>query len=267
MDIEIAKFLEKVFIKARRYLLTKGYEEDYIVKKNPAGDYSRAFDIRAEEIIINELSKEYPDYGVVSEEIGDISTNQSEHFFVIDPVDGSFNFIRRIGGVGCSIALFENFDKDLRNVFFAFVGNYITGEIIFAKKGSGAYKNYKKVHCNNVFSVSEAVAGINFDYDISKDREKILPMLKSFKKVRYIGAASIDLCNVAIGAYDAFVDMRNNLTAENFCAAQLIIKESGGIFTDGRGNEITTFSMDERFSIIGSATLELAKGIVRTLLT
>jgi fructose-1,6-bisphosphatase/inositol monophosphatase family enzyme len=94
-----------------------------------------------------------------------------------------------------------------------------------------------------VQSVSEAVAGINFDYNIPKERERVLSLLKSFKKVRYIGAASVDLCNVANGAYDAFIDIRDDLTPENFCAAQLVIKEAGGVFTDGLGNEITNFLM------------------------
>jgi fructose-1,6-bisphosphatase/inositol monophosphatase family enzyme len=134
VNVEIAKLLERSFLKARKYLLTKGYEESQVIKKNPAGDVSRAFDIKVEEILVNDLSKNFPGYGVISEEIGDFNAAQKKNFFVIDPVDGSYNFIRKIGGASCSIALFENFDKDLRNVFFAFVGNYITGNIIFAER-------------------------------------------------------------------------------------------------------------------------------------
>ncbi|MCL5986457.1 MAG: hypothetical protein M1371_07805 [Actinobacteria bacterium] len=265
VNVEVAKLLESSFIKAREYLLTKGYEESQVVKKNPTGDVSRTFDIKVEELLINDLSRNFPDYGVISEEVGDLNTKLSKNFFVIDPVDGSYNFIRKIGGASCSIALFDNYNKNLKNVFFAFVGNYLTGNIFFAERDLGAYENYKRINCNRVYSIYEAVAGINFDFNIPKEREKVLSMLKSFKKIRYIGAASVDLCNVANGAYDAFVDIRDDLTPENFCAAQLIIKEAGGVFTDGLGNEITNFYMTDRFSIIASANTKLLKNIIKIL--
>jgi myo-inositol-1(or 4)-monophosphatase len=267
MDTEIIKIFNNIFCRARKYLLTKGYEESHIVKENPLGDVSRYFDIKAENILIEGLSKEFPDYGIISEEIGEITHDGANHFFIIDPVDGSYNFLRKIGGAGCSIALLKDSKEDIRNVFIAFVGNYVTGDIFFSQKDCGAYQNSRKIHCSNVTEVFDAVAGIDFDFENPVDRKRIFSLLTCLKRVRYIGSASIDLCNVANSAYDAYIDYRDDLTPENFCAAQLIIKESGGIFTNGCGNEITAFSMDERFSIIGSATLELTRSIVRKLLT
>lgn len=73
------------------------------------GYISRAFDIKAEEILIDDLKRQFPGFGIISEEVGEISQNKSDKFFIIDPVDGSFNFLRRIGGAGLSIALFEPF--------------------------------------------------------------------------------------------------------------------------------------------------------------
>lgn len=75
--MEIVKTLENAFLKARKYLLTKGYEENQVVRKNPSGDISRVFDIKAEEILINELSRQFPGFGIISEEIGEIN-NKNE---------------------------------------------------------------------------------------------------------------------------------------------------------------------------------------------
>ena len=104
--------------------------------------------------------------------------------------------------------------------------------------------------------------GIDFDYNRPTDREKLFNLINLTYKIRYIGSASIDLCNVAYGAYDAYIDVRDDLTPENFCAAQLIIKEAGGVLTNKFGGEITKFSMIDRFSIIACATSELNKEIV-----
>lgn len=261
----IIKILENAFIKARKYLLTEGYEEAQVIRKNPSGDISRAFDIKAEEILINDLKGQFPDFGIISGEVGEIKDGKggkSDKFFIIGPVDGSFNFLRRIGGAGLSIALFEGGIKDLRNVTHGFIGNYITEDIFFAKKGLGAFLNYKKIGCTKTTKVSDATMGIDFDYNSPSDRAKLFNLLTLVYKIRYIGSASIDLCNVACGAYDAHIDVRDDLTPENFCAAQLIIREADGVFTDKLGNEIREFSMIDRFSIIACSTSKLNKEIV-----
>ena len=109
--MRITKIINNAFIKARKYLLTEGYLDSHIVRKNPSGDISRAFDIKAEEILVNDIKKEFPGFGIISEEVGDIKGSKRNKFFIIDPVDGSFNFMRRIGGAGCAVALFEGGKK------------------------------------------------------------------------------------------------------------------------------------------------------------
>jgi len=222
--MEIIKILENSFLKARKYLLAEGYKEGQVVRKNPSGDISRIFDIRDEEILVNELKKEFPDFGIISEEVGEIKDGKggkSDKFFIIDPVDGSFNFIRRIGGAGLSIALFEGGRKDLRNVTIGFIGNYITGDIFFATKDSGAFLNYKKIRCTNTTKISDAIVGVDFDYSSPPDRAKLFNLFTLPKRIRYIGSATIDLCNVACGAYDAYIDIRDDLTPENFSQPSL----------------------------------------------
>jgi len=263
--MKIIKILETSFFKARKYLLAEGLNETQIVRKNSSSDISRLFDIKTEEILVNELSNEFPDFSIISEEIGEISKTKSSKFFIIDPVDGSFNFLKQIGGAGCSIALFDGKSKDLRNVIYGFVGNYITGEIFFARKDSGVFLNYKKISCSKITDISNSIIGIDFDYINPSDRSHLFNIIKIPKAIRYIGSASIDLCNVARGAYDVYIDYRNDLTPENFCAAQLIIKEAGGIFTDEFGKEITNFSMTSRFSIIACSTIELKNNILKML--
>ncbi|MBU4314195.1 MAG: hypothetical protein KJ821_05330 [Actinobacteria bacterium] len=74
--MEIIKILENAFIKARKYLLTEGYEEAQVVRKNPSGDISRAFDIKAEEILINDLVREFPGFGIIPSNCRSISSLQ-----------------------------------------------------------------------------------------------------------------------------------------------------------------------------------------------
>jgi myo-inositol-1(or 4)-monophosphatase len=262
VDQELVRHFVNIFSKARKYLLDKGLQDGVIERINPNGDVSRKFDLKVEKILIEGLMREFPKYGIFSEEMGKIRIEGSEHLFVIDPVDGSYNFIRGIGGAGCSIALIEGNNMDIRNIQFAFVGNYISGNLLYAQKNCGAYENYERIRTSDVKKVSDAVAGVNFDYGNPGERERIFPLLKRFKKIRYIGAASIDLCNVAIGAYDAFIDLRDDLTPENFCAAQLIIKEAGGVFVNGNGNDITLFSMSQRFSILAASTVFLKDDVL-----
>jgi len=123
---------------------------------------------------VNGLAKEIPDYGIISEEMGEIVSIKNDYFFVVDPVDGSYNFLKRIGGAGCSIALFDYFQKDLRNVFCAFVGNYFNGDMFFTERNFRACQNYNIIHSSTVSSVSEAIAGVNFDFDNQIKRFSII---------------------------------------------------------------------------------------------
>lgn len=263
---DLLNILKKAFIEARKYLITEGYENNKIVRRNPSGDLTREFDLKAEQIIVNTIVKEVPNIGIISEESGVILENNNKNYFIIDPVDGSFNFLKKIGGAGCSIALLENSKEDLNSVTFGFVGNYITGDIFYASKGLGAFLNNKKIECTGITKISEAIAGVDFDFTISADRCKLFKFITQPYKIRYIGASTIDVCNVAKGAYDIYIDVRNELTPENFCATQLIIKEAGGEFFDNTGHEITSFSMLNRFNIIACSTKELKKEIIRLLI-
>ncbi len=80
--MEITKIIEKAFLKARKYLLTKGYEDSKVIRKNPSGDISRAFDIKAEEILINDLIREFPDFGIISEEVGEVKSSSVKDEFI-----------------------------------------------------------------------------------------------------------------------------------------------------------------------------------------
>ncbi|MCD6232641.1 hypothetical protein J7K28_08530 [Candidatus Aerophobetes bacterium] len=261
--MQILSVLEEAFELVREYLLTEGYKDTQTVKKNPAGDESKVFDIKAEEILIRHFEKNLPDFGIISEESGKLFHNNVDNVIIIDPVDGSFNFLRGIRSVGCSMAVVEGKELNIQNVKVAFVGNVVTDDKFKAEKGHGAYLNNRRITTSSLTDISNAVLGIDLDFDNPLDREKIRKFLISAKYIRRIGPTSIELCYIANGAYDAYIDLRRIVRPESFFAASLIVTEAGGVFTDAQGKALTKCQMIEGYNIIAAGNIALHQKLVK----
>lgn len=94
------------------------------------------------------------------------------NFLLLVTLDGSFNFERKIEEAGCSIALF-NGERKFGNEIMDFIGNYLTGDMFFVEKGSGAFKNSEKIKCRNTKKLRGSVIGIDFDYENPEERNKL----------------------------------------------------------------------------------------------
>ncbi len=258
---------EQMFKAVRRYLLTDGRRNVGIIKKNVKGDISREFDLKAEETAINFCKREFGfPIKILTEERGEVLTKKGKpkYVFVIDPVDGSNNFLHGIEASSFSIAAVPA-EQPLtpQNVRFGLIGNIFTGSISKAEQGKGATLNGKKISASKVKQVGKALVNIDLDFDGREKIARVLPLMKRVHQMRRLGSASTELSLVASGGFDAHVDVRDKLTPENFMAAYLIIREAGGVLTDAKGKELPeVHDLKKPFNIVASGNIELHKKII-----
>jgi len=283
--------LEAMFRDVRNYALSEGYANVVTVGRNAkAGDVSKVFDLAAEAAAVEYCRREKLPFSILTEERGAISVaSRPEWLLVMDPVDGSANFARGVEGVGFSVALLPYTDGSIRpsDVKYGLVGSIISGAVCKAEKSrgctySGPFSGGKDKRARSSRQEDPSKACIELDVDFALNEAstkidlvegrkigRVLPLLypdRQVKYVRRIGAASLGLMQVATGAVDAYVDVRDTLTAENWLAAYLLINEAGGVFTDWHGNEINEVrGLDEAFSVVAAGNPTLHDKLLKML--
>lgn len=189
-------------------------------------------DIQSEKILVEGLKQLLPESTFIAEE-GTEATTSSEWVWIIDPLDGTTNFLHQIPVYGVSIAL-----QYQGEVVFGLVYEVNRKECFYALKDQGAYKDGEKIHVNNV-DLADALIATGFPYyDFSKTKSylQVLEFLmKHTRGVRRLGAASIDLVYVACGRFNGFYEY--SLAPWDVAAGALIVKEAGGIVTDFSGGQ------------------------------
>jgi len=228
-----------------------------VVGIGAAGDATKQIDALAEKVIIQYLEKNRISCILVGEECGTIKIDgEPEAYVAVDSIDGTTNAIRGINFASTSIAA-SPIDS-LNNVEAAIVMRLDNGKAYTAEKGRGAKYNGKKISPSGVKSLEEAVVAI----DISRSPEnidRILPLLKSASHIRCLGSAALEICQVASGCLDAYIDVRGKLRTTDIAAAMLILKEAGGVILEPNGREIKNVPLTviNRFSLIAAANMEM----------
>ncbi len=195
-----------------------------VAQKGP-GDFVSNTDLKVEEILIESLTEDRPDYAVISEEKGSIpSKNNSPFTWVIDPIDGTTNFIHAISFFAISIAL-KHYDDIVATVLY----NPVLNELYFAEKGQGAFlmnsAGNKRLRVSSRFRLSEAMmcfAGVNNQQGL----DIMQKFLGKVVGIRSRGAVTLELASVAAGQTDGFVLRGTNLW--DVASGYLLIKEAGG---------------------------------------
>jgi len=261
--------LEEMFSILRKTLLEEKAKLQEAVGRNPKGDMTYKFDLRVEELAVNCCKGlDFP-VRILSEESNEILTKggKPKYTLVIDPVDGSTNFKRGIELAGFSAAVLPG-EKPLavQNVEFALTGNLFTGSVTKAEKGKGTFLNGNKINASQTREIGKAFVNIDLDFGDRKKTQRILDLMNSVCNVRRLGSCAIELALVATGCFDAHIDIRDLSTPENFMAGYLLVKEAGGIFTDGRGRELGEIeSLQKPHNIIAAGNKELHKQIIELL--
>src|SRR5918996_424893 len=204
----------------------------YEVRSKRLNDFVTRVDHAAEEAILETLRKAYPDHAVLAEESG-ISAGQAEYQWIIDPLDGTTNFIHGFPQYCVSIAI-RHRGALAQGVIYDPVKN----ELFTASKGRGAFLNDRRIRVSKCLRLGEALVGTGFPF---KEVERIELYSHQLKKimqktagVRRAGAAALDLAYVACGRLDAFWEL--GLSPWDMAAGALMIQEAGGLVGDLRGD-------------------------------
>lgn len=210
-----------------------------MVEKKATRDFVTETDRAAEAAIIETLAEAYPDHGILAEESGQTGSASSPFQWIIDPLDGTTNFIHGLPQYAISIALTKNGAVEEALVF-----DPARNELFTATRGAGATLNDRRIRVSRRVNMEEALIGTGFPF---KDMRYIDPYLAAFKELagttaglRRPGAAALDLAWVACGRLDGFWEF--GLQAWDMAAGTLLVQEAGGLVSDlaGEGNFLKT---------------------------
>jgi len=201
--------------------------------KGPA-NYVSAADRRAEEVLRTELMKARPGYGFLGEEGGRQEGSDRTHCWIVDPLDGTTNFLHGIPQFAISIAL-ERESTMIAGVIY----NPITEELFIAERGKGAFLNDQRLRVAARRRLAEAVVACGLPHlgrgDLAQFRKEFAVVQEKVAGLRRFGAAALDLAWVAAGRLDAYWE--RNLSSWDMAAGLLMVREAGGFVSDLDGRE------------------------------
>ena len=188
-------------------------EKLQVSKKGPR-DFVTKTDKRVENIIIEELSKTKKNYSFLSEEIGKIKNKDEENIWIIDPIDGTTNFLHGVPHFAICIALQSN-----KEIVSGLIFDPIKDEMFFAEKNKGSYLNNQRLRVSKKNILDDCLFSSNYK-----------GVKFSNFNLRYTGCAALDLAYVAAGRFDGF--FQNDINLWDVAAGSLMVKEAGGVVND-----------------------------------
>lgn len=211
-----------------------GEIEQLQVSRKSLGDFVSTADHRSEKILVEELKKARPDFGFLVEESGSIKGNDPESTWIIDPLDGTTNFLHGIPHFAISVAL-QKKGEVVAGVTF----NPVTDEMYWAEKGGGAFLNQRRIRVSGRRTLEEALVAAATPYSKHGNSDHYIScykrMVPVISGVRRTGSAALDLAYVGAGRFDGTMEI--NLSAWDLAAGSLIVREAGGYVCDFTGNQ------------------------------
>jgi myo-inositol-1(or 4)-monophosphatase len=193
-------------------------------------DFVTEVDRAAEQAIVDILLKAYPDHAILAEESG--ASGESEYTWIIDPLDGTTNFIHGFPQYAVSIAL-----RHREHVTQAVVYDPTRNELFTATRGRGAFMNERRLRVSRRIKLSECLIGTGFPFRSFEHLDEYVRMFRSVTEhtagIRRPGAAALDLAYVAAGRLDGFWEI--GLSPWDMAAGSLLILEAGGLVSDFNG--------------------------------
>jgi myo-inositol-1(or 4)-monophosphatase len=238
-----------------------GGERTRAVGIGAAGDRTLEADKAAEDMLLDSIGSAGR-VRILSEEAGLVGDSGAKTLVVVDPLDGSSNFERGIPFYCTSVAIVEG--DTMEDVTYGIVRDLVSGDAYTAVKGGGAKKNRKPIRTSGTTSPSDAVVGIDMSRGTPGLVEDLAKLVTGVKRQVHLGANALELCYLAEGRVDSFVDLRGRIRITDFAAAYLIASEAGAEITDGQGRRISPeFNLKRRFSFVASASPALHKQILQ----
>jgi myo-inositol-1(or 4)-monophosphatase len=231
--------MDRAVRKAGRALVRDfGEVENLQVSVKGPGDFVSNADRRAEATLREELARARPGYGFLMEESGEV-IGDGLHRWIIDPLDGTTNFLHSIPHFAISVALERG-----KDVVAGMIYNPVLDEMYWAERGHGAFLNDRRLRVSARRDLSSAVIGTGIPFQTRGDHPAYLKTLAAVMArtagVRRIGAAALDLAYVAAGRFDGFWE--SDLNAWDVAAGILMVREAGGFVEDidGRDTALNT---------------------------
>jgi myo-inositol-1(or 4)-monophosphatase len=204
-----------------------------VSRKGPA-DFVSAADHRAEQVIRAELERARPGYGFLMEESGETAGRDPQHRWIVDPLDGTSNFLHGIPHFAISIAL-----ERQGRLSAALVYNPIADELFTAERGAGAFLNDRRLRVAARTNLAEALIATGTPFKGRGDDRRYLgeiaAIMPAVAGIRRFGSAALDLAWVAAGRYDGFWE--RDLSPWDLAAGLLLVREAGGFATDMDGGD------------------------------
>ncbi len=234
--LEIAKEAAKI---AGDYLLGEmgKLSSDSITEKG-LNDFVTTVDFQAEKLITEHIFKHFPDHSMLAEETG-LADQQSPYMWIIDPLDGTKNYIHGISVFAVSIALMYNGE-----VILGVINNPGNNEMFWAEKNKGAFVNNERISVSGHDKIEHALLATGFPH---RAKTYIVRYLQLFEKLfisasdmRRMGSAAIDMAYVACGRMDGFCEL--GLSIWDLAAGEIIVREAGGRVSDfwGENNHLSS---------------------------
>ena len=217
----------KACIKASKSLIRDfGEIENLQVSTKGPGDFVTSADKRTEKIIINELQKAHPNYSIMTEESGFINKENTKNRWIIDPIDGTMNFLNGISHFAISIAYEEENEIKCGVIF-----DPIKNEMFYAEKGNGAFLNNSRIRVSKKNKLKNSLLVTGGPNGSSKKRNAIFEEFIEVSNnvnapIRKFGSAALDIANVACGRFDGYWQWELNYW--DIAAGIIILKEAGG---------------------------------------
>ena len=231
--------LIKIIKKAGK-ILKEGFYTDKNITFKAKKDLVTQFDVAVEKYLKKKFSKRFKNFNIIAEE-SDNTNIEFNNSIIIDPIDGTTNFVNGVPHTAISVGVYKD-----KKPYLAIVYNPILDELYTAKIGKGAYLNGKKLKVSLEDNFQKSLLATGFPYTSGSDENDLNDVVKKIKDVlplcqdlRRLGSASLDLCYVAKGTYEGYYEM--NLKPWDVSAGVLILTEAGGIVSNISGGEYNLF--------------------------
>jgi len=229
------------------------------------GDPIRDVDLTAEKSIVDTLKRNGIEFTLISEESGIIAfgDDSSSCYVTTDPIDGTTNLVRGAPFYATSIAVSKQ--PVLSAIHAGIVTDLFHGTTYTAVKGRGACRDGHRISTSERVSVEGGVVGLDLNsYRIKELAPKLTALMAEAKHLRHFGANALELCYVADGTIDAFIDIRGKLRTTDIAAASLIVHEAGGIISTPEGRFVDTrLDPKQRVEFVAAANREVHERILR----
>ncbi len=223
----------------KRLLRDFGEVEQLQVSMKGPGDFVSQADLRAEETLRQELTKARPGWSFLMEESGAHGAADWEYRWVVDPLDGTTNFLHGIPHWAVSVGVEKRIGPDKTELVAGCVYNPAGDELFWAEKGMGAFLNDKRLRVSGRRSMIESVFATGIPFASVPRKPEFMAILNALMPqvagIRRMGAAALDLCWTAAGRYEGYWEL--GIKPWDFAAGQVILREAGGTITDPDGND------------------------------